>query len=183
MQRPGIAPELVYTVDWKPRQLALFHNRGTLHSITGAFAEEEVRACASTSFPLPLRLLRRLADGSFLNPFSARSLAVQSGGERARRRPVGGGRSRVRLTSSSFSFLPLSTAQSRPLLVRAPLCFVLVKICCSLSFVSVREEQAEGVGRARARARRKSRIREWYNRLRVAVAVRNRDKDLRASVR
>ncbi|GAA5945559.1 hypothetical protein JCM3775_002632 [Rhodotorula graminis] len=44
MQRPGIAPELVYTVDWKPRQLALFHNRGTLHSITGAFAEDEVRA-------------------------------------------------------------------------------------------------------------------------------------------
>ncbi|BGP38842.1 hypothetical protein JCM10449v2_002780 [Rhodotorula kratochvilovae] len=44
MQRPGIAPEHVYTVDWKPRQLALFHNRGVLHSITGAFAEDEVRA-------------------------------------------------------------------------------------------------------------------------------------------
>ncbi|TNY24598.1 taurine catabolism dioxygenase [Rhodotorula diobovata] len=44
MQRPGIAPELVYVVDWKPKQLALFHNRGTLHSITGAFAEDEVRA-------------------------------------------------------------------------------------------------------------------------------------------
>ncbi|GJN87624.1 hypothetical protein Rhopal_000579-T1 [Rhodotorula paludigena] len=47
MQRPGIAPELVYTVDWKPRDLALFHNRGVLHSITGAFAEDEVRACES----------------------------------------------------------------------------------------------------------------------------------------
>ncbi|GAA5861378.1 hypothetical protein JCM8547_006111 [Rhodosporidiobolus lusitaniae] len=44
MQRPGIAPELVYTVEWKPKTLALFHNRGVLHSITGAFAEEEVRA-------------------------------------------------------------------------------------------------------------------------------------------
>ncbi|GAA6052011.1 hypothetical protein JCM3770_002319, partial [Rhodotorula araucariae] len=44
LQRPGIAPELVYTVDWKPRTLALFHNRGVLHSITGAFAEDEVRA-------------------------------------------------------------------------------------------------------------------------------------------
>lgn len=37
MQRPGIAPELVYVVDWKPKTLALFHNRGVLHSITGAF--------------------------------------------------------------------------------------------------------------------------------------------------
>lgn len=51
MQRPGIAPELVYVVDWKPKQLALFHNRGTLHSITGAFAEDEVRACASFCSP------------------------------------------------------------------------------------------------------------------------------------
>jgi len=154
MQRPGIAPELVYTVDWKPRQLALFHNRGTLHSITGAFAEDEVRACASTSFPLLLRLLRRLADPSFVNPLYARSLAVQPGGERARRRPVRAGRPRVRLTSSSFSFLSLSTARSRPLLVRTPLCFVPVKICCTLSFVSVRKEQAEGVGRERERGGR-----------------------------
>lgn len=38
IQRPGIAPEHVYVVDWKPKQLALFHNRGCLHSITGAFA-------------------------------------------------------------------------------------------------------------------------------------------------
>lgn len=36
MQRPGIAPELVFVVDWKPNTLALFHNRGVLHSITGA---------------------------------------------------------------------------------------------------------------------------------------------------
>ncbi|GAA6027931.1 hypothetical protein JCM8097_001787 [Rhodosporidiobolus ruineniae] len=44
LQRPGIAPDLVYTVAWKPRTFALFHNRGVLHSITGAFAEDEVRA-------------------------------------------------------------------------------------------------------------------------------------------
>ncbi|BGP54586.1 hypothetical protein JCM8202v2_002173 [Rhodotorula sphaerocarpa] len=37
MQRPGIAPEHVFVVDWKPKQLAPFHNRGCLHSITGAF--------------------------------------------------------------------------------------------------------------------------------------------------
>ncbi|GAA5920819.1 hypothetical protein JCM1841_005111 [Sporobolomyces salmonicolor] len=56
LQRPGIAPELVYTVDWKPHDLALFHNRGVLHSITGAFAPDEVRAfwqcnLASTDVP------------------------------------------------------------------------------------------------------------------------------------
>ncbi|GAA6061408.1 hypothetical protein JCM10212_004466 [Sporobolomyces blumeae] len=44
MQRPGISPELVYVVDWKPHDLALFHNRGVLHSITGAFQPDEVRA-------------------------------------------------------------------------------------------------------------------------------------------
>ncbi|GAA5880518.1 hypothetical protein JCM3774_000635 [Rhodotorula dairenensis] len=56
LQRPGIAPEHVYVVDWKPRQLALFHNRGCLHSITGAFSPDEVRAfwqcnLASTDTP------------------------------------------------------------------------------------------------------------------------------------
>ncbi|GAA5837167.1 hypothetical protein JCM11251_005274 [Rhodosporidiobolus azoricus] len=44
MQRPGIAPENLYVVDWRPRTLALFHNRGVLHSITGAFKEDDVRA-------------------------------------------------------------------------------------------------------------------------------------------
>ncbi|GAA5914655.1 TauD/TfdA family dioxygenase [Sporobolomyces salmoneus] len=56
MQRPGIAPELVYVVDWKPNDLALFHNRGVLHSITGAFHPDEKRAftqcnLASTDVP------------------------------------------------------------------------------------------------------------------------------------
>ncbi|GAA5931988.1 TauD/TfdA family dioxygenase [Sporobolomyces koalae] len=56
MQRPGIAPELVYVVDWKNNDLALFHNRGVLHSITGAFHPDEKRAftqcnLASTDVP------------------------------------------------------------------------------------------------------------------------------------
>ncbi|KAM0754882.1 Clavaminate synthase-like protein [Meredithblackwellia eburnea MCA 4105] len=56
MQRPGIAPELVYTHDWRPNDLALFHNRGVLHSITGAFKPDEQRAfwqcnLASTDTP------------------------------------------------------------------------------------------------------------------------------------
>ncbi|GAA5900226.1 hypothetical protein JCM6882_002280 [Rhodosporidiobolus microsporus] len=44
MQRPGIAPENVFVVDWKPKMFALFHNRGTLHSITGAFPDDVVRS-------------------------------------------------------------------------------------------------------------------------------------------
>jgi len=56
MQRPGIAPHLVYTHDWRPFDLALFHNRGVLHTITGAFKPEDQRAfwqcnLASTDVP------------------------------------------------------------------------------------------------------------------------------------
>jgi len=43
MQRPGIAPDLVYTHDWSPKDLALFHNRGVLHSITSEFEKNEQR--------------------------------------------------------------------------------------------------------------------------------------------
>jgi len=43
LQRPGIAPELVYPHDWEEGDLVLFHNRGVLHSVVGAFAEDEVR--------------------------------------------------------------------------------------------------------------------------------------------
>ena len=43
MQRPGIAPELVYAVDWEEGDLALFHNRGVLHTVTGSFLPDEVR--------------------------------------------------------------------------------------------------------------------------------------------
>ncbi|KAH7915747.1 taurine catabolism dioxygenase [Hygrophoropsis aurantiaca] len=44
MQRPAIAPELVYPHDWKERDLVLFHNRGVLHTVVGAFKPDQVRA-------------------------------------------------------------------------------------------------------------------------------------------
>ncbi|KAH6669714.1 TfdA family taurine catabolism dioxygenase TauD [Plectosphaerella plurivora] len=43
LQRPGIAPDLVYAHDWEEGDFVLFHNRGVLHSVVGAFAEDEVR--------------------------------------------------------------------------------------------------------------------------------------------
>jgi alpha-ketoglutarate-dependent taurine dioxygenase len=43
LQRPGIAPELVYAVDWEAGDIALFNNHGVLHSVTGSFDPEEVR--------------------------------------------------------------------------------------------------------------------------------------------
>lgn len=43
MQRPGIAPKLVYPVDWEEGDFVLFHNRGLLHSVVGAFAPDQIR--------------------------------------------------------------------------------------------------------------------------------------------
>lgn len=43
LQRPGIAPELVYGVDWDEGDMAVFNNHGVLHSVTGSFNPEEVR--------------------------------------------------------------------------------------------------------------------------------------------
>lgn len=43
LQRPGIAPGLVFAVDWEEGDVALFNNHGVLHSVTGSFREEEVR--------------------------------------------------------------------------------------------------------------------------------------------
>ena len=43
LQRPGISPELVYPHDWEEGDLVLFNNQGVLHSVVGAFAEQEVR--------------------------------------------------------------------------------------------------------------------------------------------
>ena len=43
LQRPGIAPGLVYAHDWEEGDMVLFNNRGVLHSVVGAFASEEVR--------------------------------------------------------------------------------------------------------------------------------------------
>ncbi|KAI6015667.1 Clavaminate synthase-like protein [Pisolithus marmoratus] len=44
MQRPAIAPQLVYPHDWQERDLVLFHNRGVLHTVVGAFKPDQVRA-------------------------------------------------------------------------------------------------------------------------------------------
>jgi len=43
MQRPAIAPQLVYPHDWKEHDLLLFHNRGLLHSVVGALKPDQVR--------------------------------------------------------------------------------------------------------------------------------------------
>lgn len=43
LQRPGIAPNKVYAHEWQEGDFVLFHNRGLLHSVVGAFAEDEVR--------------------------------------------------------------------------------------------------------------------------------------------
>ena len=43
LQRPGISPSKVYCQDWSEGDLVLFDNHATLHSVVGAFAEDEVR--------------------------------------------------------------------------------------------------------------------------------------------
>ncbi|GBE77382.1 Putative dioxygenase [Sparassis crispa] len=44
MQRPAIAPKLVYPHDWHEKDLVIFHNRGVLHTVVGAFTPDQVRA-------------------------------------------------------------------------------------------------------------------------------------------
>ncbi|KZP10088.1 Clavaminate synthase-like protein [Athelia psychrophila] len=44
MQRPAIAPSLVYPHDWRAHDLVLFHNRGVLHSVVGSFAPDALSA-------------------------------------------------------------------------------------------------------------------------------------------
>jgi alpha-ketoglutarate-dependent taurine dioxygenase len=44
MQRPAIAPNLVYPHDWTENDMVIFHNRGVLHTVVGAFAPDQVRA-------------------------------------------------------------------------------------------------------------------------------------------
>ncbi|VVT45165.1 uncharacterized protein SAPINGB_P000659 [Magnusiomyces paraingens] len=41
--RPAISPKNIYVHSWKKGDLALFHNQGVLHSVTGQFAEDETR--------------------------------------------------------------------------------------------------------------------------------------------
>ncbi|KAF5332583.1 hypothetical protein D9611_005152 [Ephemerocybe angulata] len=43
MQRPGIAPSLVYPHPWKEKDLVLFHNRGLMHTVVGLFREDQIR--------------------------------------------------------------------------------------------------------------------------------------------
>ncbi|KAI9825327.1 MAG: hypothetical protein M1819_000573 [Sarea resinae] len=43
LQRPGISPQYVYTHDWDEGDMVLFNNRGVIHSVVGAFAEDEIR--------------------------------------------------------------------------------------------------------------------------------------------
>lgn len=58
LQRPAIAPQKVYAHDWEEGDMALFHNQGVLHSVCGAFKEDEVRIfhqcnLAASTEPLP----------------------------------------------------------------------------------------------------------------------------------
>ncbi|KAI9366995.1 Clavaminate synthase-like protein [Aspergillus egyptiacus] len=43
LQRRAISPRYVYAHDWEEGDLVLFHNRGVLHSVVGAFGDGEVR--------------------------------------------------------------------------------------------------------------------------------------------
>lgn len=43
MQRPAIAPSLVYPHGWQERDLVLFNNRGVMHSVVGALNGEAIR--------------------------------------------------------------------------------------------------------------------------------------------
>ncbi|KAL4398736.1 oxidoreductase [Malassezia pachydermatis] len=43
LQRPAISPSYVYPHDWEEGDLVLFHNRGVLHTVVGAFSDKEVR--------------------------------------------------------------------------------------------------------------------------------------------
>jgi alpha-ketoglutarate-dependent taurine dioxygenase len=43
IQRPAIAPRFVYPHDWEEGDLVLFNNHGVLHSVVGAFREDEIR--------------------------------------------------------------------------------------------------------------------------------------------
>lgn len=43
IQRPGIDPKFVFCADWREGDLVLFHNRGLLHSVTGALRDDELR--------------------------------------------------------------------------------------------------------------------------------------------
>ncbi|BDD62301.1 hypothetical protein MAP00_007274 [Monascus purpureus] len=43
LQRPAISPAYVYPHDWEEGDFVLFNNQGVLHTVVGAFADNEVR--------------------------------------------------------------------------------------------------------------------------------------------
>ncbi|KAJ3916126.1 Clavaminate synthase-like protein [Lentinula edodes] len=43
MQRPAIAPSLVYPHKWNDKDLIIFHNRGVLHTVVGTLQPDQVR--------------------------------------------------------------------------------------------------------------------------------------------
>jgi len=43
LQRPGIAPDLVYFHDWQEGDMVLFNNHGVIHSVVGSFTHDQVR--------------------------------------------------------------------------------------------------------------------------------------------
>ncbi|KAF8543134.1 hypothetical protein BDD12DRAFT_822162 [Trichophaea hybrida] len=43
LQRPGIAPDLVYAHEWEEGDMVLFNNHGVLHSVVGAFKPDMIR--------------------------------------------------------------------------------------------------------------------------------------------
>lgn len=60
VMRPAIAPKNLYVHSWKSGDLAIFYNRGVLHSVTGQFGEGERRLMhqcniASGSDPITIR--------------------------------------------------------------------------------------------------------------------------------
>ncbi|KAF9443104.1 hypothetical protein P691DRAFT_764600 [Macrolepiota fuliginosa MF-IS2] len=54
MQRPAIAPQLVYFYhDRQENDFVLFHNRGALHDNSGAFSPNQVRASHRCNLGVP----------------------------------------------------------------------------------------------------------------------------------
>ncbi|KAF9011251.1 Clavaminate synthase-like protein [Cyathus striatus] len=43
MQRPGIAPSLVYPHPWEEKDLVLWNNRSLIHSVVGVFRDDQLR--------------------------------------------------------------------------------------------------------------------------------------------
>lgn len=43
LQRPAISPQFIYPHDWEEGDMVLFNNHGVMHSIVGAFRDDEIR--------------------------------------------------------------------------------------------------------------------------------------------